>query len=457
MGLFIFRRKTWLGILIIGGLGIIAAYGAYLYFFLSGSKLQEVIAEADRLDPGWRLEELEQKQEVISDDENGALVIQAAIKLWPAQPNSGKDEFWAEGGMEDSIIALPLVIQLNAEQREALKQELNKASAALQEAHKLDHLSRGRFPESGSRLNGSAGMACQDARRIANLLYLHSVLQAQDNQPDAALATALAVLNGGRSIGDEAISLPQLVRMSCGILALRNLERVLAQGEPLAEKLLAAQRSLEDEARKPLLLRAARGDRADTFQKVSITEMPFFRPGNLPGILQLQTKCVEAAKLTPEELRSRLPELKAEASRLDPFSTRYFSTFEKLAQASIRHQACLRCAYVGLAAERYRQINRRWPDALAALVPEFLKELPADPYDSSPLKYRRLDDGIVIYSVGPDGQDNGGKLDRQNPTAPGTDIGFQLWDVPQRRQPWRPPPKMAAIKEKQPHQNRKNE
>ena len=167
--------------------------------------------------------------------------------------------------------------------------------------------------------------------------------------------------------------------------------------------------------------------------------MPCFKPGNLPEVFELQNKCVEAAKTPPEQLKSRLQEVKAEASRLDPFSARYFSTFEKLAQTSIRHQAFLRSAYVALAVERYRQTHGRWPDSLAALAPEFVKELPADPYSGSPLKYQRREDGVVIYSVGPDGQDNGGKVDRQNLTAPGTDIGFQLWDVPQRRQPWQPP------------------
>ena len=34
-----------------------------------------------------------------------------------------------------------------------------------------------------------------------------------------------------------------------------------------------------------------------------------------------------------------------------------------------------------------------------------------------------------------DVKDNDGKINRANPDAPGTDIGLQLWDEPQRRQP----------------------
>jgi hypothetical protein len=68
--------------------------------------------------------------------------------------------------------------------------------------------------------------------------------------------------------------------------------------------------------------------------------------------------------------------------------------------------------------------------------------VPTDLYDGQPLRLRRLDDGLVIYSVGPDGKDDGGKLDRQNPVGPGMDLGFQLWDVAKRRQPPAPPKPM---------------
>jgi len=73
-------------------------------------------------------------------------------------------------------------------------------------------------------------------------------------------------------------------------------------------------------------------------------------------------------------------------------------------------------------------------DDLAAT--NYLRGTPTDPYDGQPLRWRRFDDGLVVYSIGPDGEDNGGKLDRQNPpVTPGTDIGFRLWDAAKRRQP----------------------
>jgi serine/threonine protein kinase len=65
---------------------------------------------------------------------------------------------------------------------------------------------------------------------------------------------------------------------------------------------------------------------------------------------------------------------------------------------------------------------------------EMLQEVPVDPYDGSPLRYRRRPEGVTVYAVGPDGRDDGGKLDTVNAGRDGTDVGFQLWDVARRQQ-----------------------
>jgi hypothetical protein len=61
--------------------------------------------------------------------------------------------------------------------------------------------------------------------------------------------------------------------------------------------------------------------------------------------------------------------------------------------------------------------------------------VPTDPFDGRPLRYRRLADGVVVYSVGDDRADDGGTLADDFPPPAGTDLGVRLWDVPHRRQP----------------------
>jgi hypothetical protein len=99
-----------------------------------------------------------------------------------------------------------------------------------------------------------------------------------------------------------------------------------------------------------------------------------------------------------------------------------------------------RCAVVAVAVERYRLRHGVWPDTLGALIPELLPAVPTDAFDGQPLRYRLLSDGVVIYSVGADTKDDGGKLADDNPPADGTDLGFRLWDVLLRRQSPSPSP-----------------
>jgi hypothetical protein len=95
-----------------------------------------------------------------------------------------------------------------------------------------------------------------------------------------------------------------------------------------------------------------------------------------------------------------------------------------------------------LALERYRQKNGAWPVKLEDLTPKLLKAVPIDPHDGKLLRYKKLPDGIVVYSVGPDRIDDGGIIPSIVHMAPGArhDVGFRLWDVKHRRQPPKPQP-----------------
>lgn len=62
-------------------------------------------------------------------------------------------------------------------------------------------------------------------------------------------------------------------------------------------------------------------------------------------------------------------------------------------------------ARTALAVERYRLERGALPGSLAELP----GEVPTDIYSGAPLRYRRLDNGYVVYSVGFDGKDGGGE------------------------------------------------
>jgi hypothetical protein len=69
---------------------------------------------------------------------------------------------------------------------------------------------------------------------------------------------------------------------------------------------------------------------------------------------------------------------------------------------------------VGLALEMYHRRNQRYPDTLKQLTPGLLPEVPADRITGDPLKYRLIDGKPLVYSVGVDRIDDGGRVPLRN-------------------------------------------
>ena len=62
-----------------------------------------------------------------------------------------------------------------------------------------------------------------------------------------------------------------------------------------------------------------------------------------------------------------------------------------------------------LALRRYRDQTGAWPTSLAEVQPQVSADILIDPFSGKPLGYRRSGDTFLLYSVGPNGTDEGGK------------------------------------------------
>jgi hypothetical protein len=67
-------------------------------------------------------------------------------------------------------------------------------------------------------------------------------------------------------------------------------------------------------------------------------------------------------------------------------------------------------AMIGIALELYRRERGDWPQSLDELVPRWLPSLPIDRINGGPLGYRIIDGRPVVYSLGNDTRDDGGRL-----------------------------------------------
>jgi hypothetical protein len=73
----------------------------------------------------------------------------------------------------------------------------------------------------------------------------------------------------------------------------------------------------------------------------------------------------------------------------------------------------------------FRLARGKLPERLTELVPQFLPDVPIDPFDGKPLRYHHLAKGYVIYSIGIDGHDGGGKEKPAN-WKPGDKTNYDL-------------------------------
>ena len=71
--------------------------------------------------------------------------------------------------------------------------------------------------------------------------------------------------------------------------------------------------------------------------------------------------------------------------------------------------AHLRLLTTELALRCYRGDQGGAPESLKQLVPKYLQRVPTDPFSGHPLIYRPQGTNWLLYSVGPDRADDGGK------------------------------------------------
>jgi hypothetical protein len=425
-------------------------------------RVRGAVEALDQNEAGWKIEDLEAGRAAVPEEENGARVVTASYAL--LRPD------WRErnGDFLDRVYQSNLNARLSERLFADLDEDFDNVRPALVEAEKLVDRPRGRHHIAYARNVLDTLLNDQEQTRVVTRLLVHeAVRRGQLGEMKGVLRACRAAVNAARSLGDEPLYLSQLLRVACVAIAADGIEHTLAQGEPPGDELERLQRLLEDEDRHPGLLVLMRGERAtrhamfevvekgearlsETLGKSSSISLPESAPEFLlrdlvraehPQMLKVLTGYVEAARLPPHEQARRERALDTEISALsDPaLLTRWSLTpTQRMGPSFRRIQAQVRCLIAALAIERYRQRHQSWPKGLTDLAPFVDGRILVGPFDGKPLRYRRLPDGVLVYSIGPDETDNGGVMNRKKRMEPGTDVGCRLWDVERRGAPPRP-------------------
>ncbi|MHC4399356.1 MAG: hypothetical protein ACYTG0_06735 [Planctomycetota bacterium] len=85
------------------------------------------------------------------------------------------------------------------------------------------------------------------------------------------------------------------------------------------------------------------------------------------------------------------------------------------AVAEERSKVTLEMTQVAMALAAYRSEHGEYPRRLARLVPEYLEEIPADPFGEGEVRYKRRGKGYLLYSFGMNREDDEGRSWDQEP------------------------------------------
>jgi hypothetical protein len=330
----------------------------------------------------------------------------------------------------------------------------------------------------------------QNCREFAAALAARAMLHLGEGRHDAAWADLLACHRLGRHVGKGATLIEGLVGIAIEHIASAADLAYLETAKPGVAKIAACQRDL---ARLPtfppmadridiaerfffldsvmmiarggpdMLEQLGGGKAAGPPGKNAITKAyldaldwdTVMRTGNkwydrLVAALRLKDHHERAKQLYQIEIdiretRSKLletgnvirlmigkPETKAKLIG-DMLMTLLLPAFQKVQQAGDRTEQVARNTQLAFALAAYHREHGRYPRTLEALVPKHLATVPPDVFTSKALIYRLTDAGYLLYSLGPNAQDDEGRWFDDDPPADDPSVRMPLPRLPPSR------------------------
>ena len=300
----------------------------------------------------------------------------------------------------------------------------------------------------------------QEMRRAARLLKLAARRAAADGDGEQALADVVRIHRLGMHAAGEPILVSGLVGQAIDALALGTLADVLPRLEKSDLPLLDGD-SFRDFVATPITYQRAflgeeafglamLGDLADGAEGMtalellrSVSDEPtrftfdgpfsflyrcFMLPSDITGYRAVMGRYQDLVGAMLRSTPRSYPAVAKETTQIEDeiksrrpgiFSAMLTPALTAVLKSQARAAAMHDVAGVLVAATRARLAGTSLTESL---VPEAVPALPGDPFTSDkPLLAKRADDGWVVYSVGPDGEDDGGPPAASADRADGND------------------------------------
>ncbi len=303
----------------------------------------------------------------------------------------------------------------------------------------------------------------QKCREIASVLSLRVMMRCGDKKYDVAWADVLTMHRLARLTGQGGTLIESLVGFAIDSIARNSALRLLEAARPTAKQALAWRDELAklppfssladkvDVSERFTFLDVCQfirrdgaealkglfdGNNRDEAQEVLAASLPrldwnkALRAGNgwydrLAAVLRQPARAERVAAL--QVIDAELKELNRERTALDlgeRLVVMFIPTVSKVSEAADRQEVQFRTEVLAFALAAHFADKKSYPVKLADLVPKYAAAIPGDLYSGKELIYKSSAAGYELYSVGPNGTDDGGHMLQDNP--PGDDIGLRM-------------------------------
>ena len=269
----------------------------------------------------------------------------------------------------------------------------------------------------GARFTYFAGF-----RSLARLLMLESQVKATHKDWNGAVNSKMDALQLGVETAHGSPIIGSLVGIACQAIGRRDvwkdfdhlnaaqaktatqrLQKILALQTPWAETLQEEKWMGQASLRDVLNGKAVEGMSSSFMMKVAGI---FYRKGRIMDNYTLYMDQTIVNGKLPYAAHPPLPHMPN-----DPISQVMFLVFEQAHFKAIETETQNALLLTALALHAYRLEKGHYPHTLQELVPTYLQKIPNDPFAlKGPLQYKLQGKTYLLYSVGPDGKDDGGKM-----------------------------------------------
>ncbi len=350
--------------------------------------------------------------------------------------------------------------KFTAENKKQLIALLAKSQEELRLLYSVPAGRRSRYPIDLNQGSTTLLPHLAKVKRAMLLLTAEATLDAEDGERDKAVGALVAAGRVADSLRDEPLIISQLVRFACDGIFVSRLERVINLADLGDPQLESLQRVCQEAEQPSGLFRGMVGEQAMgiSFFTNPRAQASLFRaqqagagtgqPNRMQEMLglsvlktlglfrrdqeffmQVMATNIAVAKLPfPDRFEAGKEadqSLSSRPRRLCIFSRMLLPSLSRAFIRDADHTAQLRVARTALALERFRLAhNGTLPGRFDELVPAYLPEPVSDPVDGQPLRFKALNKGFVVWSVGSDGKDDGGRERDPKNTSTSWDITF---------------------------------